>query len=268
MKKLGVFILLTLFLVAGFVSAQPSLTGFAEGARNFYNNIFEPFGKFLLGQNTDNGELFFAKLLLFVLLTSFVWYVVEKFPQIKGRNAFIISVIFAILAVRFITPEWVNTIILSYGTVGIAVSCLIPFVFFFFLVETGLAGKTVLRKVCWIFLAVVFLGLFFYKGLSIVPAPDKDFNPGYVYLIATGASILMLFIDGTIQSAFARARASNAKDFRKAKLETELNIEYDNAWNSFTANAARKVGSNTAIAHIRTRARSAGIPEANYPDIP
>lgn len=263
MKKLSVVVLLSLFLVSSFVSAQV-LESIADGAKNFYNTIFEPFGQFLLGSNTTDGELFFAKLLLFIMLASIVWYALDKFPPTQGKRSLIISLIVSILSVRYITPEWINTIILPYGAFAIAVTALIPLILFFFLVETGLQGHPALRKICWIFAAVVFVGLFFYR-INVIPPGKEDFNPAYIYLIATVASVIFLIADETIQRAFTKARYANINEIKKIKIEAELVEEYNKYSKQLADGVLPESRARVLINNLRHRAKAHGIEEGIFP---
>ena len=82
MKSLGVvaFVFALLILASSFVSAQETLNNIVDGANSFYTALLEPLGKFLLGSNTDSGELFFAKLLIFILLIAIISQVISQLP--------------------------------------------------------------------------------------------------------------------------------------------------------------------------------------------
>ena len=267
MKKLGVIVLLSVFLfgfIGSFVSAQNQefLKPLADNAKYFYDTVFEPFGKFLLGKNTDNGELFFAKLLFFIILVSLVNYALSQFGPTKSKS-WIISAAVAILAVRWITPTWIETVVLPYSALGIALTAFFPFVLFFFFVEKSLAGHTTMRKIAWIFAAVVFVGLFFYRAdLSGLYSGDKkvEFNPAIIYLITAGLCLIMLFTDKTIQNAFATAKASADSDLRKAQAQIKLDDRYIKATiNRHEAGFDPKVA-NIEITDIQKLAK--GIPGA------
>jgi|SRR3989344_900883 len=267
MKKFGVLALVfvSLLLVSSFVSAQQQqiLKSIADAARSFYDTIFEPFGKFLLGQNTDSGELFFAKLLFFLILVTLVNYALSQFPPLEKR-AWMVSAIVAILAVRYITPAWIETIVLPYTALGIALTSFFPFILYFFFVEKGLERYVILRKVAWIFAAVVFVGLFLYRDTSRFPA-SLGFNPAIIYLITAGLCLIMFIADNTIQRAFARVRVANIADTHNAERQIKLDNQYveltkNEDSSSFDVSAANKV-----IRTIRSKAKGWGIPVERYP---
>lgn len=272
MEKFSVFVFLTLFLVSSFVSAQITpgtfssasiWTSISDGARSFYDNVFEPFGKFLLGQNTDTGELFFAKLLFFIVLITLVNYALSQFPPLQKR-AWIISAIVSILAVRYITPTWIETIVLPYTALGIALTAFFPFILYFFFVEKGLASYSAMRKIAWIFAAVVFVGLFFYRDVNRFSNSVADFNPAFIYLITAGLSLAMLFADKTIQKAFGKARISNMMDKHKYSVDYDTTVAYDkimNEYNDSNNPDALKPGANNKILTLNKKRKSVGLSE-------
>lgn len=272
MKKIGVVLFISLMLVS-FVSSQPVTQQISESAKSFYDNIFEPFGKFLLGQNTSDGELFFGKLLLFILLSSIIVITLNTFNQFQGKKGLLISVIISILAVRYINYDWLSTILLPYTALGITITALIPFILFFFMVEKGLVGQPTLRKICWIFAAVVFMGLFIYRNTAVVSTGipgtgftiSAGFNPSYIYLIAAGLSVVMLFLDKTIQRAFAKARAENVNEIRKIKVEADLVEEYNKITKQLAEGNIESNKAKALINNIRHRAGANGIEEGIFP---
>lgn len=276
MKKLGVIVLLSLFVFGGladFVSAQLTLQVVADSAENFYNTIFEPFGKFLLGSNTDSGELFFAKLLFFIILISLVNYALSQVSPLQSKS-WIISVVVSILAVRWITPTWVETVVLPYTALGIALTSFFPFILYFFYVEKGLAKSTVMRKTAWIFAAVVFVGLFFYRveavTIGFYPSGIQEkpinpaFNPAFIYLITAGLCLIMFIADKTIQNALANVRASADSDLRLAKHQLDLDDEYIKATRNQLEPGFDVEKADIVIKSIQKKAKRLGIPPGKY----
>ena len=266
MKKLGVIVSLvfvSLLLVSSFVSAQPEiLKPIAENAKLFYSTIFEPFGKFLLGVNTIDGELFFAKLLFFIILITLVNYALSQFEPLK-KMAWIVSAIVSILAVRYITPAWIETIVLPYTALGIALTAFFPFVLFFFFVEKGLQGHTVMRKVAWIFATVVFVGLFLYRDTAQFPVSLGGFNPAYIYLITAGLCLIMLIADKTIEKAFSNVRVSNMMDKHKYSVEYDTTVAYQKIMDEYSASVTPEVlkpGANSRITTINQKRASVSLP--------
>ncbi len=303
MKKIGVFIFCLILLVS-VVSAQGvspksgNLFELLSGAvGSFYDNIFEPVGKFLLGPNTTDGDLFFGKLLIFIIAFSLIFVIMGKVPFLEGhkKSASIIALAVSILSVRYLTQDWVDTVILPYSVLGIAMTSLLPFIIYFFFVKE--LPTTTMRKVAWIFAFVIFMGMFLYRidTFNVVNSTtygyeerkiDKDFvmepvtetstntyhtiaglSPVYVYFFTAILSLIMLFADKTIQSAFAKAQASNAMDERKAKLHITLLNEYETTIKHQFSAGFNKKAANSLIDKIRAQAKSAGIPKEYFPEL-
>lgn len=276
MKKLGVIVLLSLLLASSIVSAQAGLQPIADGAVSFYENIFEPVGKFLLGRNTDDGQIFFAKLLFFMLLVGLVNYALSQIPSF-AKKSWWISAIISILAIRWVNADWIEAIVMPYSALGIALTAFFPFVIYFFLVEKGLGGNTVMRKLAWVFAAVVFIGMFFYRNAASTTTTTKvfgfvissatttpGFNPTYIYLIAAVASIILLLADKTIQRAFGKVRVSNMMDKHKYSVEYDTTVSYDKIMNEFSASTtpdALKPGANNRISILNQKRKSVDLPE-------
>lgn len=264
MKKFGVFVFLSLLLVSSFVSfasAQEILRPVADAADSFYSTVVEPFAKFLLGKNgAESAEIFFAKILIFLLLASMVWYAADSFPPTQGKRALLVAVIISALSVRFLSATWVETIALPYTAFGIAVSALIPLILFFFFVETGLQGQPVLRKICWIFAAVIFVGLFLYRyDAPFVGSNDKGIEPGHMYLIASLLSLGLLFWDKTIQRAFIKGKYERMNEIRGIRTRSDLIEEYEKVRERMAKGSITNENASVLIKSIRARAKANGL---------
>ena len=226
MKSLGVvaFVFALLILASSFVSAQETLNNIVDGANSFYTALLEPLGKFLLGSNTDSGELFFAKLLIFILLIAIISQVISQLPLSLNKYGFLISFIVSILAVRFLNADWISTIILPYSVLGIALTSIFPLIIYFFFVEKSLSGYPAMRKIAWIFAGVVFVGLFIYRanGEQVIIDESTGFNASYVYLITAVLCFIFLLMDKTIQKAFIRAKHDQLKE--SVEMEGRANL--------------------------------------------
>ncbi|MEK6847318.1 MAG: hypothetical protein AABY16_04070 [Nanoarchaeota archaeon] len=286
MKKFGVIasVFALMIFAATFVSAQEFLQPVADGAKSLYDKILEPFGKFLLGRTTDTGELFFGKLLLFVLLLSIIWLVVDKFPLMSGKRktGFVVAAIVSILAVRFITPDWLDAVILPYSVMGIAMTSLLPFILYFFFVK-DLPNRS-MRKIAWILAAVIFFGLFLYRNAAVTSTVSGSinfddahfsfskttpgFNPTYIYLFTALASLLMLWLDGTIQRGLAKARYQDLADIKKVERRAELVEDYDKVQERFAKRIISKADANRIIAGLKNRATAFGVDPALFKVIP
>ncbi len=257
MNRIGVVsvVLISLLFVMTFVSAQnPTLNGIADGVESFYDTLFEPFAKFLLGQSTDSPEAFFAKLLVFIIVLSVVWFVVGKFPLMTGKKktGLLIAVVVSILSVRYLTYEWLNTIILPYTTLGVAVTSLIPFIIYFFFVKD--LPTQLMRKSAWIFFAVVFFGLFIFRINGPTSSPQM-----YVYLVTVVLSLIMFSADGTIQRALDKAMYKDLSELKKVERRAGFIEEYDKIQSRYNNRVLTKLDANKLIASLKSRATAVGI---------
>jgi len=195
MKKLGLFVfgMLIISMSLGFVSASPA-DAFIKGIQDAGKVVFEiskPILETVIGE-TVNGETFLAKLLFLIIIFAIVWMAVGKIDFFSDNTwaMWIVSVAVSILAIRwFGNAQIINTVVLPYSALGIAISAGIPFVLAFLIIG-GLNGT--LRKFAWIFFAIIFVGLWFSRY-------DELGSFGYIYLVTAGLSIVMMIMDGTIQ---------------------------------------------------------------------
>lgn len=265
MKKLGLFLLLSLFLVTGFVSSQSAdgpIQGISSLFKSVYDGLIDPFAKFLLGDTVGGKpELFFSKVLIFLLLAFLVHYAANQFEPTRGNRATIISVIVSALAVRVLTAEWVEAVILPYTTFGIAVTVIIPLALFFFFVEKGLAGQPALRKISWVFAAVIFAALYFSRyDTPLVGRNDSFFfSPGHIYLYGALASLILLFLDKTIQRSFVKSKYSNLNEINNIKVLSKLRRDYNESLDNMNSGAITPDQAKIIIGDIRKKARANGI---------
>ena len=193
--------------VISLVVAAPSTSELVQQVQNF----FEPILKAIFGEGSQG--LVFEELLFALLIVAFVYMALDRVPVIRN-NPFALwtaTIASAILAVRFIVTEnLVTLLLLPQGAFGVAILTIIPLVIYFWFVEFGLsgAGSRVMRKIAWVVLAVVFAFLWYKQQEYGVIFSDY----ANIYLIAAGASILLLLLDGTIQRAIRKSRGKTAAE--------------------------------------------------------
>lgn len=190
---------LSMIYAVQFVSAASIVDDF-NGFLNGVVEVLNPFSAMLLG-DTQTGDMLFAKVLFFVIVLSMVWLALSRIPFFNPEEGaqlwviWVVAIAISILAVRFIgDAEWIQTIILPYSTLGIVLAAGFPFVIYFILIDVMLAGpgyKTV-RKVAWVFFAVVFMGLFVARG-------DLTGGGRNIYLVTAVLSFIVILMDGTFQ---------------------------------------------------------------------
>lgn len=218
MKKevLVFFTLISFIFLIGLVSAAPYGGGFSsvgDKARMAMDNgaaALAPIASYILG-DADTGGLLFAKVLFFIIILSIVWLALNNIELFSDYIIahWAITIVVSILAVRFLGDQnWMNTILLPYGTLGIAISAGLPFVIFAMVVHWGFPGpqNRTIRRIAWLFFAVIFIGLW-------ISREDLG-ESAWIYPVTAIASVVMLFMDGTIQNFFYRMQLDrySAKD--------------------------------------------------------
>lgn len=219
MKRIFGGFVLGLFLISmfSFVSSGEGLDSAVEDIQDAGSSIFELFRPLLEGivGETSNGETFLAKVLFLVIIFSIIWVSLGKVSFFNDNTLVLVTVGTAasILAIRwFGSSGIVQTAILPYSVLGIAISSGIPFVLFYFIVNDF---EKTMRKVSWIFFSVVFVGLWFSRY-------DDLGKFGYIYLVTAGLGLLMLAFDGTLQKIKARAKRDRVRSATTSRLVDAL----------------------------------------------
>ncbi len=219
-------IILLLVLVSFFVSAQTtSSSGFVngfgrvwQGVIDFLTIILSP----LFGLGT--GEALFIKVLFAIIIFIFVWVIVSTLGLLKDKNWAIVLVSLAVslLATRILgTQQWIETILLPYSALGIAIASLIPLVIYFYFLEKVVITST-MRKIGWVLAAVVFGMLYLMRVKEIAALNDGGFNPAHIYLITAIICLALFFFDKTIQRTMEKIRAENQNQYEEAQDQMSL----------------------------------------------
>lgn len=181
--------------------------------------------------NYKMDDFFSMALLILLVVFSIVFVVVKSIPFFNNPDhswsVWVVSISVSILSVRFLTAEWLITILLPYSTFGVAISAGLPFVLFFFLVDKFPHTKNkmgTLQKIAWVFFGIIFLYLWYSRTHgSSTPALDND--PYYdVYL---WTSVAALFMASYGQKAGGKVKAAisgdkSKKTMTKARANREL----------------------------------------------
>src|SRR3989344_4569335 len=173
------FYFLFLVLFFPFVSAQqlPPVEDVINGIVSSLEGIFTPISSSLFGGG-DSNEFLFAKILLAILLFAVINAVVKKVPIFREQKgvAIIVALVISILAVRFISEnQLVAGILLPYGTLGVGLTTILPFLIFFYFIHDSEIGPFG-RRVSWFFFILVFLILWYSKG------SDLSTISNYIYM--------------------------------------------------------------------------------------
>lgn len=208
-KKVLVFLVLlvTCLICAnvGLVSAQYfDIRQGSEDLINFVVEWAEPFLQATLGGEDYYGYLLFEKFLLFLLLLGLVYAGISRVPAFE-ENKFIIwtiSIIVPLLSVRFMNWEWLNTVLIQYEVLGIALTGILPFIIYLFFLHSVFENNPTGRKIGWIFFIVIYFGLW-----------STSFRESYaeVYFWTMLIALVFLILDGTIHRALMKQKWEGAQ---------------------------------------------------------
>lgn len=230
-KKRGliVFALIAVIMSSFLVAAQ---TDIVSGLKDFGNGLLDiitSFTETLFGANGVGDNLFYTIFLL-VIITGIVFVALSQVDFFEEKKGITLLIAFAAayLGIRFfIQPGWIETILLPYNALALALTVLIPFAVYFWVVEKIFQYKPTIRKIMWIVAIVMFVGLYFARAEAIGKAVGEGkFNPAILYLLAALISGLVLIFDGTIARKMADIQIQRLGETNKiaaiAKLRTEL----------------------------------------------
>ena len=221
-KKLRVFGPLLLIPI---VSAQSQIgSGLNSGVKNVIDIIIQFLGPFFAAILGGTQEMLFERVLVLAIVLSIVYMVASKIPTLGGgddrNNAILwtVTITVSILSTRFISDiDYLKTIILPYSVLGVTLSSLIPFVIFWFFIESF--DNKIVRKIGWIFFIVIFIGLWAARA-------DELGSLSWIYIITAVLSFFFLLFDGTIREMIIKAEREAYNVQRKhehlAKLHKEL----------------------------------------------
>ena len=190
----------------GFASAQNAGENVGNAVKDFVQGVssaLEPVLRYTLGGEDLSADTFLVKVLLFVLMLSILYYAVSKVPMLNENDYvhWIIAIVIAILGARFLSSEaLVNFIWLPNGILGVTLAAFLPFLIYFFIIESFTKHKIV-RRIGWALFIVL------YVGLTIIRWPDfagekignVPFNLAWLYLITAGLALLSFLFDRFIQ---------------------------------------------------------------------
>jgi len=243
---LGILVLLTVLFFVYKGMTGNVITGHATSTEEAFKPIvqmvsglikevytaLEPALKYVVGDTSggkgvlsDGASVFFAKILLLILVFTLVSAILKKsgVDFLKdGAPHWVSCAIVAILSIRFLTVDFVQTILMPYSTFGVVLTSVLPFVFYFLFVEKGMsATKTppIVRKVAWIFFAVVFLAIYL---MRLEDFSDKAGIVATIYLLTALVAFLMAIFDGTIQVLFNKYGTARIKAHANSKNRVYL----------------------------------------------
>jgi len=251
MKKLNLifllFVLSTLIILPkvsaqSFIGASDIVSSTVEAATSVFNPLFGA----LFGVDS-NSELLLAKILLFLLLALILNVVLKKLPLLENQKgiALLVALIISIFAVRFMSEsELTLGILLPYGTLGVAIWTIFPFIVFFYFLHATKIGSMG-RRIAWMIFGIIWLVLW--------AARYQDFSPisNQIYWWTFFAMVLVFIFDKRIHGYFG---AHELNVFYRGADQREiaaLQAEYLNIINVDTqAASARRNAIKTRLAAL------------------
>ena len=228
-KEISILSLFSLVIVnmISFVGAQTVETGvqsFTSGVSTVLKLLF---GDFL--QSYQSGQdIFYVKILLFILLYVIIQTAVRAVPKLGESKGVVIVVSFivAVLSIKWMSDGLVETILLPYGSLGIALATMLPFlIFFYFVHATKMNGLG--RRISWAFFALSFALVFYTRVFKTGAAPFP--TEGMYFYYAVGVMIaLALFFDRGIHQYFFMHELNMFYRGAKGKAVAALQAEYLN----------------------------------------
>jgi hypothetical protein len=212
------FVFMGLFI--GEVSAQGFFRRGSEQLMEIAIDFTEPFLQAIFGGDDYTGELLFEKVLLFTLLLGVVYLALGKVEVFSDNSPvhWIVSVIIPILSVRFMNFEWINTMLIQYQVLGIALAGILPFIVYLFFLHNVFENNSVGRKIGWFFFIVIY---FFLWNFS-----DGDAY-GSVYFWTMLIAFAFLALDGTIHRAMAGQKWKQAEQSGYANAIANIDRQID-----------------------------------------
>ena len=222
-KKRG--LLLGIFLLAVLMISLVAAADIPTEINNFIDGFvksIEPLASRVLG-DTPSGQYLFAKVLFLIIVLAIVWTALDRVEFFNETRwvLWLVSLAVSILSTRWLTNEGIiNTILLPYSVLGIAITAGLPFVLWFLIINVGLQGdqRRTIRRVAWVFFAVIFVGLYLTRQEAME-------GGRWIYPVTALVSIIVASMDGTIQGFFNRLAMEKAKAGRKGNALTALELK-------------------------------------------
>jgi len=222
------------------------------------------FGGFNADGQTGTGELFFIKLLVFIVVFALASYAIRRIPTLGDSTALRVTLAFivSLMGVRYITNEAIiNFIWLPYGVLAIAFSSLFPFIVGFLFIQSF--DSSALRKFSWSMFFVIFaaIGYFRWDTLKItVSGIDKTAwysNLGMIYVIVAILSLLLIFFDGQVRSMRRRSEFSSIEDAGKRRTARHLARVLDERYEELKhARGSHRTDIKNEIADLKRNVRA------------
>ncbi|MEK6893756.1 MAG: hypothetical protein AABX07_06165 [Nanoarchaeota archaeon] len=199
-KLKAVFYFISFAFLIPFVSAfdASSVSNAITNGIEVFKAFYSPFFEAIIG-TPITSEFFLAKVLILVLLFVVIRAIATTIPAFKDNKTviFIIALVISVFAVRFISEnQLINGILLPYGTLGITLITIIPFLVFFYFIHKSIESSAG-RRLCWaLYIAILTILLFNQKdSISSVG--------GWIYVAVIAIIVLAFLFDRQIRVYFS-----------------------------------------------------------------
>jgi hypothetical protein len=221
--SLVAFLLLSSFVSAAILPASP-LESFLDSLISAVKPIFV----YTLGASDLDPSTFFVKILVFFLMLSMFYIAATRVPGISehGVVIWLISIVMGILSARFLTTSaLVNFVWLPTGIGGIALVSLLPFVLYFFFLES--LDSHLIRKVGWVLFTVLYFGLAIVRWDTMSTGGEWWQNLAWMYIITGILSLILIFADRKIRMYMFRSSMRGITDKKKRIAAADVMMEID-----------------------------------------
>jgi hypothetical protein len=223
LKKGNLFFIFLFATLAIFpVASAQSFIGVSEIVSDAVQASTSVFGPLFAGLFGDysGSEFLFAKVLLFLLLLIILNVVLKKLPLFERQKgiALLVATIISVIAVRFIKDDqFFNGILLPYGTLGVAIWTIFPFIAFFYFLHVTKMGSLG-RRIGWAVFSVIWLTIWNARWQDFSRISNQIYFWTFIVMIAVfiwdkrihayfGAHELNVFYKGAHQKEIAGLQA-------------------------------------------------------------
>lgn len=216
-KQVVVALFATVFLFSLALVSAASVEEFFSDVTSFIESVLRGlkplatllFGSENLGVAASSDSFTIANIMIFLIVFVIVYLIIDSIPFFSEHRwaVNLLSVVVSILSVRFLSDGMINTIIFPYKALGIALAAGLPFVLYFFFVEFKISSSWG-RKFAWIFLAVIYIFLFFVRYGSSDSGAQELSSFVWIYFVAGLLALLLAWFDGTLAGIRAKATLS------------------------------------------------------------
>ena len=233
-KIVAFFLILALFGFS-FVSAQVVPQEVSAKILDIIKEFFGPLFGALFNADEINDFLF-ARILLVILLTAVIFSAIKKMGVFKEQKGIVVlvSVIVSLLAVRYLSEDGlIAGVLLPYGTLGISILTLLPFIIFFFFIQMNI-DSGLMRRLGWILYGIAFIVLWISRSGDIASTAN------WIYFFGIIAVILSFMFDGTIHGYFRQHELQSFVRRGDRRRIAGLQAEHQNIENVNTPEARER----------------------------